>query len=75
MENDSHFATHLYQTSSKSSMKSRLRIIETLKIPCFLKITELSIDVLSVPQIWCRPPAFNNELSNRNRPISIKKGC
>ena len=75
LENDSHFATHLYQTSSKSSMKSRLRIIETLKIPCFLKITELSIDVLSVPQISCRPPAFNNELSNRNRPDSIKKGC
>ena len=75
IENDSHFATHLYQTSSKSSMKSRLRIIETLKIPCFLKITELSIDVLSVSQISCRQPAFNNELSNRNRPISIKKGC
>ena len=75
MENDSHFATHLYQTSSKSSMKSRLRIIETLKIPCFLKMTELSIGVLSVPQISCQPPAFNNELSNRNRPISFKKEC
>ena len=75
IENDSHFATHLYQTSSKSSMKSRLRIIETPKIPCFLKMTELSIDVLSVPQSSCGPPAFTNELSNRNRPISIKKGC
>ena len=73
IENYLHFATHLYQTSSKSSMKSRLRIIETLKIPCFLKITELNIDALSVLQISCRPPAFNNELSNRNRPISFKK--
>ena len=62
IENDSDFATHLYL--SKSSMKSRRRIIETLKIPCFLKITELSIDVFSVPQISCRPPAFNNKLSN-----------
>ena len=75
IENDSHFVTHLYQTSSKSSMKSRLRILETLEIPCFLKTTELSIDAFSVPQISCRPLAFNNELSNRNRPIGIKKGC
>ena len=75
IENDSHFVTHLHRTSSKSSMKSRLQILETLEIPCFLKTTELSIDAFSVPQIWCRPPAFNNELSNRNRPIGIKKGC
>ena len=61
IENDLHFATHFYQTSSKLSMKSRLRILETLKIPCFLKITELSVDVLSVPQISYRPPVFNNE--------------
>ena len=74
IENDSHFVTHLYQTSSKSSMRSRLRILEKLKIPCFLKTTELSIDAFSVRQISCRPSAFINELSNRNRPISIKKG-
>ena len=61
MENDAHFVTHLYQTSSKSSMKSRLRIPETLKIPCFLKTTELSIDAFSVPQISLRPPVFDNE--------------
>ena len=61
MENDAHFVTHLYQTSSKSSMKSRLRILETLKIPCFLKTTELSIDAFSVPQISLRPPVFDNE--------------
>ena len=61
MENDAHFVTHLYQTSSKSSMKSRLRILETQKIPCFLKTTELSIDAFSVPQISRRPPAFDNE--------------
>ena len=61
MENDAHFLTHLYQTSSKSSMKSRLRILETLEIPCFLKTTELSIDAFSVPQISRRPPAFDNE--------------
>ena len=61
MENDAHFVTHLYQTSSKSSMKSRLRILETLKISCFLKTTELSIDDFSVPQISRRPPAFDNE--------------
>ena len=61
MENDAHFVTHLYQTSSKSSMKSRLRILETLKISCFLKTTELSIDAFSVPQISRRPPAFDNE--------------
>ena len=61
MENDAHFVTHLYQTSSKSSMKSRLRILETLKIPCFLKTTELSVDAFSVPQISRRPHAFDNE--------------
>ena len=61
MENDVHFVTHLYQVSSKSSMKSRLRILEALKIPCFLKTTELSIDAFSVPQISRRPPAFDNE--------------
>ena len=61
MENDAHFVTHLYQTSSKSSMTSRLRILETLKIPCLLKTTELSIDAFSVPQISRRPPAFDNE--------------
>ena len=69
IDNDLHFATHLYQTTSKSSMKSRLRILEMLKIPCFLKTTELSVNAFSVPQISCQPPAFNNELSNRNRPI------
>ena len=68
MENDAHFVTHLYQTSSKSSMKSRLRILETLKIPYFLKTTELSNDAFSVPQISCM------NLSDRNRPISIKNG-
>ena len=61
MENDAHFVTHLYQTSSKSSMKSRLRILETLKIPCFLKTTGLSIDTFSVPQISLRPPEFDND--------------
>ena len=74
MDNDLHFATHLYQTTSTSSMKSRLRILEMLKIPCFLKTTELSVDAFSVPQISCQPPVFNNELSNRNRPISIENG-
>ena len=64
IENNSQFATHLYQTSSKSSMKSRLRILEMLKIPYFLNTTELSVDAFSVPQISCQPPAFNNELSN-----------
>ena len=48
IENDSHFVTHLYQTSSKSSLKSRLQILETLKISCFLKTTELNIDAFSV---------------------------
>ena len=48
MENDAHFVTHLYQTSSKSSMKSRLRILETLKIPCFLKTTGLNIGAFSL---------------------------
>ena len=61
MENDAHFVTHLYQTSSKLSMKSILRILKTLKIPCFLNTTELSIDAFSVPQISRRPPAFDNE--------------
>ena len=74
IENDSHFSTHLYQTSSKSSMKSRLRILETLKIPYFLKTTEHNIDAFSMPPISCRPPSFNNGLSNRNRPISIENG-
>ena len=61
IENDVHFVTHLYQTSSKSSMKSRLRMLETLKIPCFVKATELSIDAFSVPQTSRRPPAFDDE--------------
>ena len=74
IENDSHFATHLYQTSSKSSMKSRLRIEETPRIPCFLKTTELNIDAFSMPQFSCRPPAFNNGLSNRNRLFCIENG-
>ena len=74
IENDSHFATHLYQTSSKSSMKFRLRIEETLRIPCFLKTTELNIDAFSMPQISCRLPAFNNGLSNRNRLFCIENG-
>ena len=51
IENDSQFATHPYQTSSKSSMKSRLRIAETLKIPCFPKTTVLNIDAFSMLQI------------------------
>ena len=67
IENDSHFATHLHQTSSKSSMKSRLQILETMKIPCFLKTTELNIDAFRVPQAWCGPPTFNNGFSKRNR--------
>ena len=49
--NDSQFATHLYQTSSKSSIKSRLRILETLKILCFLMTTGLNIDAFSMLQI------------------------
>ena len=56
----------------KSSLKSRLQILETLKISWFLKTTELNIDALSVPQTWCRPTAFNYGFSNRNRPISIE---
>ena len=48
IKNDSQFATHLYQTSSKSAMKSRLRILETLKIPCFLKTTGLNIGAFSM---------------------------
>ena len=72
IENDSHFATHLHQTSSKSSMKSRLQILETLKIPCFLKTTELNIDAFRVPQTWCGPPTFNNGFSKRNRPIGVE---
>ena len=51
IENDSQFATYLYQTSSKSSMKFRPRILETLKIPCFLKTTGLNIDVFNMLQI------------------------
>ena len=74
IENDSHFATHLYQTSSKSSMKSRLRILKTLKIPYFLKTMEHNIDALSMLSISCRPSAFNSGLSNGNRPISIENG-
>ena len=72
IENDSHFPTHLHQTSNKSSMKSRLRTLETRKIACFLKTTELNIDAFSIPPISCRPPAFNNGLSDRNRPISME---
>ena len=74
IENDSHFATHLYQTSSKSSMKSRLRILETLKMPYFPKTTEHNIDAFSTPPISCRPSAFKIGLRNRNRPISIENG-
>ena len=75
IENNSHFATHLYQTSSKSSMKSRLRILETLKSPCLHKTTEVNIEAFSMPPISCRPPpAFNNGLSNRNRLISSENG-
>ena len=72
IKNYSHFASHLYQTSCKSSMKSRLRVLETLKIPYFLKTTEHNIDDFSMPPISCRPPALNNGLSNRNRPIAIE---
>ena len=74
IESDSHFATHLYQTSSKSAMKSRLRKLETLKIPYFLKTTEHNIDALSMLPISCPPPAFNSGLSNGNRPISNENG-
>ena len=74
IENNSHFATHLYQTSSKSSMKYRLRIIETLKIPCLHKTTEVNIEAFSMPPISCRPPAFNNGLSNRNQLIRSENG-
>ena len=72
IENYSHFASHLYQTSCKSSMKSRLRVLETLKIPYFLKTTEHNIDDFSMPPISCLPPALNNGLSNRNRPMLTK---
>ena len=74
IENDSKFATHLYQTPSKSSMKSRLRMLETLKLPCFLKTRELNIDAFSMPQTSSRPSAFNNGLRNRNRPFGIENG-
>ena len=72
IENDSQFATHLYQTPSKSSMKSRLRMLETLKLPYFLKTTEFNIDAFSMPQTSSRPPAFNNGLRNRNCPFGIE---
>ena len=74
IENDSQFATHLYQTPSKSSMKSRLRMLETLKLACFLKTTELNIDAILMPQTLSRPPAFNNGLRNRNCPFGIESG-
>ena len=74
IENDSQFATHLYQTPSKSLMKSRLRMLETLKLPCFLKTTELNIDAFSMPQTSSRPPAFNSGLTNRNRLFVLKLG-
>ena len=45
-----------------------------LKIPCFLKTTELYIDSLSMPQISSGPPAFNHGLSNRNRHFCIENG-
>ena len=72
IENYSQFATHLYQTSSKLSMQSRLPMLVTLKMPCFLKTRELNIDAFSIPQISSRPPAFNNRLSSRNRPFCIE---
>ena len=76
IENDWHFATHLYQTSSKSSMQSRLRIQETLKIPCFLKTTELNIVAFNTtPKIGVdHLHQFNNGLSNRKRPFCIENG-
>ena len=81
IENDSHFATHLYQTPSKSLMKYRLRMLETLKLPCLSKLpnlsfktTELNIDAFSMPQTSSRPPAFNSGLTNRNRPFVLKLG-
>ena len=72
IENNSQFATHLYQTPSKSSMKSRPRMLETLKLPCFLKTTELNIDAFSMPQTSSRPPAFSNGLRNKNCPFGIE---
>ena len=70
IENDSQFATHLYQTPSKSSMKSRLQMLETLKLPCVLKTIELNIDTFSMPQTPSRP--WINGLRNRNRPFGIE---
>ena len=55
-------------------MKSRLRLLETLRLPCFLKTTELNIDAFSKPQTSSRPPAFNNRLRNRNRPFGTENG-
>ena len=73
IENYSHFASHLYQTSCKLSMKSRLRVLETLKIPYFLETTEHKIiDDFSMPTISCRPPALNNGLSNRTDLLLLK---
>ena len=75
IEKDSHFTTHLHQTSSKSSMKSRLRILETLKIPSFLETEEHNIDVFSMLPISCRSPAFNSELIKERDLLVLKMGC
>ena len=75
IEKDSHFTTHLHQTSSKSSMKSRLRILERLKIPYFLKTAEHNIDAFSMLPISCRPPAFNSELIKERDLVVLKMGC
>ena len=74
IDNYSQFATHVYQTSSKLSMQSRLTVLEMLKISCFLKTTELNIDVFSIPQISSPPPASNSRLSSKNRPFCIENG-
>ena len=75
IEKDSHFTTHLHQTSSKSSMKYRLRILETLKIPSFLETEEHNIDVFSMLPISCRSPAFNSELIKERDLLVLKMGC
>ena len=56
-------------------MKSRLRILETLKIPYFLKTAEHNIDAFSMLPISCRPPAFNSELIKESDLVVLKMGC
>ena len=63
-----------FNERKKAREKSILQTLETRKIPCFPNTKELNIDAFSMPPISYRPPAFNNGLSNRNRPISIENG-